>query len=224
MAVESGAAYTIGTPAECTDGPCGKVIRVVVDPVAMALTHLVVEPAHKTGLGRLVPIDLVQTDGDPLRLNCTLKEFEALELAEETRFRRDGTDYGGYAPDQVWFQPYYGLGMGMGMATLGAYGQSPSVDMTATAYDAVPQGEVAVHRGDAVHATDGAIGHVQGLVIDPRGHGVTHILLQEGHLWGRKEVAIPIKAVAAVDEGIRLNITKREVGALPAVPIAATGS
>ena len=48
-------------------------------------------------------------------------------------------------------------------------------------------------------------------------HQVTHVLLQEGHLWGRKEVAIPISAVTGVDDGIRLNITKKQVEELPPV-------
>ena len=61
-----------------------------------------------------------------------------------------------------------------------------------------------VRRGEHVHATDGHIGKVQGLVIDPKSHRVTHVLLQEGHLWGRKEVAIPISAVRGVGDGIRL--------------------
>ena len=44
---------------------------------------------------------------------------------------------------------------------------------------------------------------------------MTHVLLQEGHLWGRKEVAIPISAVTEVDPEIRLNLTKAQVGDLP---------
>jgi sporulation protein YlmC with PRC-barrel domain len=86
-------------------------------------------------------------------------------------------------------------------------------------YDTVPLGEVAVRRGEHVHATDGNIGRVQGLVIDPRSHHVTHVLLQEGHLWGRKEVAIPIGAVAGVDDGIQLNIAKQDVQDLPSVDL-----
>ena len=73
--------------------------------------------------------------------------------------------------------------------------------------------------GEQVHATDGDIGRVQGLVIDPRDHHVTHVLLQEGHLWGRKDVAIPIGAVTGVDDGIQLSITKDEVQDLPPVDI-----
>jgi sporulation protein YlmC with PRC-barrel domain len=76
-----------------------------------------------------------------------------------------------------------------------------------------------VRRGERVHATDGEIGQVEGLVIDSRNHQVTHVLLQEGHLWGRKEVAIPIGAVTDVGDGIRLSVTKREVQDLPPVDI-----
>jgi hypothetical protein len=48
---------------------------------------------------------------------------------------------------------------------------------------------------------------------------VTHVLLQEGHLWGRKEVAIPIGAVASTVGGIRLTIAKQQVRDLPPVDV-----
>ena len=105
--------------------------------------------------------------------------------------------------------PYYSMGIA----------EAYSRPMTVT-YDAVPLDEVEVRRGDHVHATDGHIGKVQGLVIDPDSHHVTHVLLQEGHAWGRKEVAIPIGAVTSVDaDGIRLNLTKQQVQDLPPVDI-----
>jgi hypothetical protein len=44
--------FTIGADASCTDGGCGKVTQVVVDPAARAVTHLVVD-WH--GKARLVP-------------------------------------------------------------------------------------------------------------------------------------------------------------------------
>jgi sporulation protein YlmC with PRC-barrel domain len=97
-------------------------------------------------------------------------------------------------------------GMGMGMA-------GPQ----AITNDRVPMGEVEVRRGEHVFATDGAIGRVQGLVIDPSDHCVTHVLLDEGHLWGQKRVAIPIGAVRDVEDGVRLNLSKDEVRDLPEV-------
>jgi len=198
--------FTIGVDAVCSDGVCGEVIRVVIDPVARAVTHLVVEPKHRRGLGRLVPLELVDAAPGEVRLGCTVAEFEKLPLAEKTLFLPEFSGYGAYAPGQVMFWPYYGLMMGSG----------PEV----VTYDTVPVGEVAVRRGERVHATDGDIGHVQGLVIDPRDHLVTHVLVQEGHLWGRKEVAIPMGAVTVIDDdGVRLNIAKHDVEALPPVAV-----
>ncbi len=206
--------FTIGAEASCADGVCGRVTRVVVDPVAQAVTHLVVEPEHRQGLGRLVPLDLVDTTGGQIRLRCDLAGFARLDSAEETEFVPGTRGYAEYGPAQVLSWPYYGLGGGPGVL-----GESvPSVSQTTT-YDAVPLGEVAIRRGDPVHATDGAIGRVQGLVMDRGSRHVSHVLLQEGHLWGKKEVAIPIGAVADVEVGIRLKISKQEVQDLPPVDV-----
>ena len=94
-------------------------------------------------------------------------------------------------------------------------GPSPQVITT----DLVPEGDVEVLRGDHVHATDGNIGRIRGLLIDSTNHLVTHVLLDEGHLWGQKKVLIPISAVAGVNDGIRLNLTKDEVRDLPPVEL-----
>jgi len=195
--------FTIGSDASCTDGVCGKVTRVVVDPVARAVTHLVIEPKHRYDPGRLVPLDLIDAATGQVRLRCTLADFKKLDPAHESQFLTGTPGYPGYGPEQILSMPYYGLGMG---------GADVPVAVT---YDTVPLDEVEVRRGEHVHATDGHIGKVQGLVIDPDSHHVTHVLLQEGHLWGRKEVAIPIGAVTGVDDGIRLNITKQQVQDLP---------
>jgi hypothetical protein len=51
--------FSVGSEVACSDGVCGDLRRVVIDPVARALTHLVVEPRHRPGAGHLVPIDLL---------------------------------------------------------------------------------------------------------------------------------------------------------------------
>jgi sporulation protein YlmC with PRC-barrel domain len=220
--------FTIGAEASCSDGTCGKVTRVIVDPVAEVVTHLVVEPDHRLGLGRLVPLGLIDATADQIRLRCTKAEFAKLDPAEETRFIPGTSAYAGYGPGQVGYWPYYGLGGGLGMADggiseglTGIGGGSISQVVTS---DTVPQGEVDVRRGDPVEATDGDIGRVQGLVIDRGSRHVTHVLLQEGHLWGRKEVAIPVSAVASTSAGIRLRISKQEVQDLPPVDVHHPGA
>src|SRR5215510_11618953 len=192
----------IGAGARCTDGACGRV------------THLVVEPVGRQGLGRLVPLDLVDATDGEIRLRCTLAEFENLDAAEETQFVPGTRGYQAYGPDQVLSWPYASLA-----GTTGVEGDTVSGISETVTFDTIPLGEVAVRRGERVQATDGAIGHVEGLVIDARNHHVTHVLLQEGHLWGRKEVAIPISAVTGADDGIRLNLTRDQVRDLPPVDI-----
>jgi len=207
------AQFTIGAGADCTDGSCGEVSRVVVDPIAGTVTHLLIEPEHRHGLGRLVPLDLVSVVAGDIRLRCTLAEFNKLDLGKEIQFLPGAGGWGGYAPGQVLAWPYYNLGA---RRTGGG-----SASQVAT-YDAVPLEEVAVRRGEHVRATDGLIGRVQGLVIDPDRGQVTHVLLQEGHLWGRREVAIPISAVAELNGGIWLRIAKQDVEDLPPVDVGPT--
>ncbi len=213
--------FTIGAEARCTDGVCGEVSRVVVDPVGKMVTHLVVEPKDRAGLARLVPVGLVEAASPGVQLHCTMGAFDQLDPAEETQFVPGSVGYAAYGPEQVIAWPYYGLNPGAGLpggVDLGVAGFSPSIT-----YDRVPLGEVEVRRGDRVEATDGSIGRIQGLVVDPHDHQVTHVLLQEGHLWGRKDVAIPIKAVSRVGDTIRLRISKQEVQDLPPVDFAQHG-
>jgi hypothetical protein len=189
--------FTIGAEARCADGSRGKVSRMIVDPATRAVTHLVIEPEHHGGPGRLVPLDLVGTATGAITLRCTLAEFGRLEPAEETELV-EGYDAA--------------LGVGGMLAPMG----TPH-PVQAVVEDVVPLGETEVGSGEHVHALDGPIGRVRGFLVDPDDHRVTHVLLQEGHIWGRKEVAIPVSAVAGVENGIRLNLTKKQVADLPPV-------
>jgi hypothetical protein len=207
--------FTIGSKVACSDGRCGQLKRVAVDPVARTLTHLVVEPKHHRGTGHLVPIDLVDSTANEIRLRCTRSEFEALEDADETHFLPGSSGRWGYEADQMLMWPYYGLGIALGSGV--GIGMDPGRE-TITAEHA-PLGEVEVHRGEHVHATDGTIGRVQGLVIDPSDHHVTHVLLDEGYLWGEKRVAVPISAVTDVADGVWLSLSRDEVRDLPPVAL-----
>lgn len=211
--------FTIGSKVSCSDGDCGELTRVIVNPVARALTHLVVEAKHRHGTGHLVPISLVDSAADQLQLRCSTAEFDALEDAEESKFLPVANGIWGYGGEQMLSLPYYRLQLRRWAKGGTGLGSDPQVSI----YDRVPQGEVQVRRGQHVHATDGPIGHVRGLVIDPSDHHVTHILLDEGHLWGKRTVAIPISTVTDVGHGVWLKLTKDEIGDLPPVDLDDNG-
>jgi sporulation protein YlmC with PRC-barrel domain len=213
--------FQIGAQVEATDGACGTLAGVVIDPVKQSLTHLIVKPKRHKGLGRLVPIDSVQSDGDPIRLSSTVAQFLGLDEGEEIHFLAAGDDPWSDAGGRAYSWPYYGAGLAGGMGAgamsdteLGQHGTpQPFVE------DAIPLGEVEVRRGDPVHAADGYIGSVKGLVIDRGEHHVTHVLLEEGHLWGRKQVAIPISATERNQGTIRVDLTKEQIERLPPVDL-----
>ena len=200
--------FKIGAYANCTDGAWGQVSRIIVNPITREVTHLAVVPQHRHGPGRLVPVDLVDATTGQIRLRCTLAEFQTLRPAQAGGSvpDLDSTEDLGNPPNQVrWV-----LGP---MHDPGDAGQGVTVDY-------IPSGEVDIRRELIVCATDGEIGPVQGLIVEPGGHRITHVLLQEGHMWGRKEVAIPISAVTKIGTLlIHLSLTKHQVNDLPPVDI-----
>jgi uncharacterized protein YrrD len=193
-----GKTFTIGAHVDATDGRCGSLIRVIVDPTAGSLTHLAVQPGHHAERARLVPADLVAgVEDEVIRLSCTTKQFEQLDAAENIELLSSA--------DLISTQ------QGIGIALPTGHHSKPRLSYV------VPTGEVAVRRGDAVHCKDGWIGSVDGLVIDPASEQITHVILQEGHLWGSKHVAIPMGAANRVENEIRVDLTKKEIEALPPV-------
>ena len=207
--------FWIGADASCTDGACGQVSRIIVNPVTREVTHLAVDPKHRHGPERLVPVDLADATTGQIRLHCTLAEFQTLRPAQETESRPDLDPTGHGHPDNApnegnWVVRGRGVSMQRG---------EPGTPQQVTV-DYVPEHEVEVHRELTVCATDSDIGQVGGLVVEPGGHHVTHVLLQEGHMWGHKEVAIPIGAVTKIGTLlIHLSLTKHQVKDLPPVDI-----
>lgn len=202
----------LGNPVRCNDGPLGDLIDVVIDPTTKRVTHIVVAE-------KLVPIDLVDGEADEktILLRCSLKDAEKLETVKEVAYIRTG-DLPVEDPDwdvgveDVLATPYY-----EGTA-FGGYVDDFGPD--AVVYDRVPKGEIEIRRASPVFSADGHhLGHVDGFIVDADG-SVTHVVLERGHLWGRREVTIPIGSVgkASTDE-VTLGLSKDDVGDLPAAHV-----
>jgi sporulation protein YlmC with PRC-barrel domain len=202
----------LGSPVHCTDAEFGELADVIVDPTTRCVTHLVVQPHHRPDEARIVPVERVDAEGPAIRLTSTVAEVEALDRMHETAYLRLGEfpvddpqwDVG---VEEVRGLPYY---QGLDSQPLEA---DPHVLF---AYDRVPKGAVEIRRASAVTAADGEhLGRVDGFVVDDE-HHISHVVLEHGHLWGRREVAIPIGAVARVEtDEVTLRLTKDEVGDLP---------
>lgn len=200
------ATIVIGSDAVCRDGYRGEVRGVVVQPADGTATHVAVEPAGRRGLARLVPLGLVDATSDVVGLSCTEAEFMSLDAAEETL-----AEFVPGQPDPVQLLPPGWRGAGGPTVAGGTVPRIPEQETI----DTVPPGEVEERRGDHVHATDGDIGQVHAIRFEPGSGQVTHVLVREGPLWARKDVAVPFSAVAGFEDGIRLTITRQQVRDLP---------
>ncbi len=195
--------FDIGTAVECSDGHAGRVIALIADPISRMLTDIAVEPEHHPERARLVSVGLlvVAADGERVDLRCAREDLASLPRFHDVEFAPYIPDFGDPGATLAW--PYLGL---------------PDREIPLIV-DRVPVGEIEIRRHDSVHATDGSLGRVEGLVVDSD-RNITHILLQEGHLWGKKEVAIPIGALDRLDtDGIHLRMTKRELTSTPEIEL-----
>jgi sporulation protein YlmC with PRC-barrel domain len=205
----------LGVKVRCTDDVLGELADVVIDPVKKRVTHLVVEPHHEHREARLIPVDLADGDEEgEISLDCSLEEARKFPTVEEVAYLRLGEavvddpnwDVG---VSQVLAMPYYEAG----------YSPGNYLEDTGMIYDRIPKGEVEIRRASGVDSADGHhLGHVDGFIVDDE--HITHLVLERGHLWGKREIAIPIGAVADVlTDAVTLKLSKDEVGALADLPL-----
>ena len=202
----------IGAAAVCGDGFRGELKSLVVDPISRAVTHLVVEPEREhgtaVGLARLVPLHYADASAEPIKLACSEAEFKDLSPAEET-LAEFVPGYG--APVQL-LPPGEGWRGADGPVadgeTIPQIREMETIPLIPETEAGTP--EVEESRGDHVRATDGDVGRLHGLRVDPDSGGVLHVLLKR-HPWGHAELAIPISRVSGFDAGVQLSITRKEV-------------
>jgi sporulation protein YlmC with PRC-barrel domain len=186
----------------CTDGEVGMSTAVVIDPLTKGVTHVVVRMTG--GDEVMVPLrHVVSSDRDSITLNC-----KKIDLAQMAKFKTyqyvQGVAGSHSLPKGEWEAPY---------VTLDYSGDMREVE-------AIPEDELAVHRGDPVKATDGQVGVVGELVIDAASGHITHLVLEQGHLFGKQEITVPIDQIDHVaDDSVYLSIDKAAVKNLPSMKV-----
>ena len=187
----------------CTDKPCGKLNHIILRSTNDEITHLVVRTDNSDTDQYLVPLSMiVKADRDQVWLNCTSGELQSLP-----RFEREV-----YLPRSVFeyqLKPY--------LVTTHAVLPGAYIPIEV---EKIPIGELAIKKGASVEATDGQIGFIDEILLDPEDHCISHLVLRKGHLWDQEDVTIPIDFIDRIEEDVvHLNIRKKEVEDLPAAPI-----
>jgi uncharacterized membrane protein/sporulation protein YlmC with PRC-barrel domain len=193
---------------ECTDGYAGKATHVLFDPQQRTVTYIVIKNDRDAAAqDRLAPVAAIeQTSPSLIRLNCTLAE-----LAQQPAF--SSTHTFSYTYDDY----------SISAATLTSpYNIAPAKTTTYAerVVEAIPSGQRVLRRGVKVEATDGVVGQVGDLLLDPESGEITHFTLQDGHAWGKQKITVPVSIVQFVAEDVvYLKLDRRAIGSLPAVPV-----
>ena len=197
-------------PVVCTDGVCGRCEDVLMNPIVDQVTHLVVREGASPHTEYIVPVDVVTaTTGDTIELRCSKAELEKMDPFVQTHYVREKV------PDYA----------GSGSYGMGSYYYWPYVTPERTVSVPVetlqiPPGELAVRRGTRVEATDGYVGKVDEFLVNPENGHVTHLVMREGHLWGQKDVTIPLSAMGDTRDGtVFLKLDKQQIESLPTVSV-----
>ena len=198
---------------ECTDGVCGRCMVVLMNPVVDQVTHLVVREDAAPHTEYIVPVDVVTaTTADTIELNCSKAEVEKMDPFVQTEYIEEKMpqmypDYGGgyYGMGTLYYWPY------------ASYDRTMRVPVE---HLQIPPGELAVRRGTHVEATDGFVGKVDEFLVNPENGHVTHLVMREGHLWGQKDITIPLSAIGETrDDTVFLKLSKHEIESLPTVAV-----
>jgi sporulation protein YlmC with PRC-barrel domain len=192
----------VGAEVFCTDGFCGRSTRVVLKPKCEEVTHLVVKEKESPRKEILIPVTAVTaTTPDSINLSYTRGKLANLQPFIETEYVE--VDIPRYAGGAYSVEPY-------------GYREPETLVVK---HEAVPEGELALRRGVRVEATDGQVGRVDEFLIDPEDDHITHLVLRKGHLWGQRDVNIPVSEIERIEkDGVYLKIPKRKIEALPTIP------
>jgi sporulation protein YlmC with PRC-barrel domain len=194
----------IGAKVYCQDELCGRSTRVVINPTTQRVTHIVVEEEAFPNSQRLVEAAQISQAGPrEIHLRCTKTELERMENFFEVEYVPGVVPFASYGPQEYVLSPYV----------------LPNA-LLPLEHERVPPGELAVRRGTRVEATDGAVGRVDEFLVDPATEHITHLVLREGHLWGQRDVTIPVGQIARIDrDTVYLKLDKAGVAVLPQIPI-----
>ena len=196
----------INAKVECTDGDCGKSTNVIVNPVNHSVTHVAIEdktlPDNPT---RLVPVGSVaQVGGDRITLSCTRADVAKIGPFVVSDFIQQSPSGAAYSSGDGYYAQYV---------------------VDDTAYDEVevqqvPEGELGLYGGMHVEASDGRVGKLDELVLDSKSGAITGLVMRKGHLWGSRDVTVPVDQVDFTDgDTVYLKLDKSAVGALPAMKV-----
>ncbi len=181
---------------DCTDGRIGRLENVIVNTHAQKVTYLVVKEHDVENTLRLVSEKKVkEATHDTVTLSISKEKFREMKhFIQEDYIPSNVMLY--MAEQEGW---YAGIPAGVFVE-----------------HEDIPAGGVAVHKGAKVFAGDERVGRVDEFLVEGKSGRITHLVLLEGHLWGKKDIAVPVDQIDRYENGdVYLKMNKDQVESLP---------
>ncbi|MEZ4865217.1 MAG: PRC-barrel domain-containing protein [Caldilineaceae bacterium] len=196
---------TLNVDVECTEGKLGRATYLIINPISQEATHLVVRSHRLPFEERLLPTAWIkESNHDRVTVQCSYADWGKLEPFYETEYVR------------MPVPQFASEGFGWPYTTTTTYTQ----EYEPVKHKHIPVHTCELHRGSAVEASDGPIGKVEELLVDAQNKHITHLVLSKGHLWGEKDIVVPVAAIKRIDDDrILLNLDKAAIEVLPTVPL-----
>lgn len=203
----------IGAPVHALDGRYGTLVKVVVDPHARRVTHMIVRKGWLLTEDRVIPIERVaRVDKEGIYLNASSAELNQHARYQEEAFVEPLPGWEALMPYSAadtlfWGSPYFGI----------APPVLPVIEHVMPI--GVPEGEVVLRRGAEVIFNGESVGTLDHMLFDPTSGMLTHLVVQEN--GSRRRVSVPAEWVRElVDEAIVLAQWKPDQPGVPAYEAA----
>lgn len=209
----------INADVHCSDGSCGKTTNIIIDPVSRKVTHIVVEHQRLPGNNmRMVPVRRVkQASRFRIDLSCTSDDVAHMPPFLVTSYIQESPYGKSLDSSMTYFFPGP-----VGFRNT-VYDSPYNVENTAfdkVVRENVPADELSLAAGMEIDASDGKVGKLDEIVLDPASGKITHLLMKKGPFWSRREVLLPVPSVVNIDNGaIHLGLDRKKVSEMPAVAI-----
>jgi sporulation protein YlmC with PRC-barrel domain len=189
----------------CQDELYGHTQAVILNPANDVITHVVVKENKSPHIERLVPIYMIDASlANTIHLKLNETMTQSLPLFFDEEYIQTTVPHYMHISDMLSIEPVV----------------IPEKKFIKERIYHIPSNELAVYRGAHVCSANGdAIGIIDEFLIDQNEGHVTHLILREGHIFGKKDVFIPVSEIESFDESrLQLKLNKENIEALPTIP------
>lgn len=180
--------FHMGVQVQCTNGQCGKLAGVVINPESQHITDLIVEKGFLLKHDRILPLSVMEgATEENVHLSINSDELEQYPEYRIVEYE----------------EPITGLEQ-RSTPVVTPYGMQGALDPVVPMIkkkirEGIAPGQKVIGPGMHVNNTDGTFGKVDHVLVNPENIEITHLVVRRGMIF-TDHVVIPISMVEEVRE------------------------